>query len=318
MTETNNQFRPVFSGHETFSLRYGWLKKIYDLCEFAEKSGKTAKNILASDEAIVLLGVGKNMVNSMQYWAKYCGLFDTTAEKDIKLTPFAKWLLADGGKDPWLENYTSLWFFHWNLTRKNNFNGDCLFTYYWLFNHYNSSTFDKELLQKRIIDCLGDTFDVPDNKLPAENTLKRDIDCLINVYAGKNTNGKVDDESIESPLTELNLITPITKRDLFQINRGFKPNLSVNTFLFALFMFWKEYSPNTKTISFESLCYQTSSVGRVFVLNEDAVSDFMQKAPKASRGLLEYSETAGMKELILSKEIKDFEQVAYDFLKEDY
>ena len=82
-------------------------------------------------------------------------------------------------------------------------------------------------------------------------------------------------------------------------------------------MFWKEYSPNSKSMSFESLCYQPLSPGKVFLLNEDSVSEYMQNVSDVTKGLLEYSETAGMKEIQL-KENVNFEKEAYSFLKRNY
>ena len=58
-----------FSGHESFALRYLWLKKGYDALadnpEFFQR-----------DDAMVILGVGKNMVRSIRHWgllAKFGG-----------------------------------------------------------------------------------------------------------------------------------------------------------------------------------------------------------------------------------------------------
>ncbi|RYE14072.1 MAG: DUF4007 family protein [Rickettsiales bacterium] len=49
---------PNFSGHETFTFRYPWLKKGVD-------GLKGNPGIFQSDDAIVELGVGKNMVSSI-------------------------------------------------------------------------------------------------------------------------------------------------------------------------------------------------------------------------------------------------------------
>ena len=54
---------PKFSGHETFPLRHGWLEKGYHAVV------KEEKNPFLEDDAIAEFGVGKNMVNSIRYWA---------------------------------------------------------------------------------------------------------------------------------------------------------------------------------------------------------------------------------------------------------
>lgn len=58
ITATETQFRYGFAGHETFPFRYGWLKKAVD--------GVARDHLVFSrDDAIVVLGVGKNMVHRL-------------------------------------------------------------------------------------------------------------------------------------------------------------------------------------------------------------------------------------------------------------
>lgn len=311
-TIIDSNARLVFSGHETFPMRYGWLKKSMQAAENHEKTG--IKSFFASENAIVELGVGKNMVSSMKYWALYSGFFDLTDSKELTITDFGRWLIGKNGVDPWMENLATLWFIHWNLVRGKD-NGDYLFTYYWFFNHYNFATFDKDILGKQLCAFIKERID--ESKIPAALTLDRDIDCFLGIYSPKLKKKKADEDSIESPLVELDLIAPKTRRDVFQVNRGAKPSLSIDTFLFGLLMFWKDYSPNAKTMSFESICYQPMSPGRVFLLNEDAVAGYVQNIAKATNGLMEYSETAGLKEIILSKDV-DFEKLAYEYFKRNY
>src|ERR1043165_8399337 len=87
--------KPQFSGHETFPIRYGWLHKVVSAFE---NSGE--ENIFDPDVAMILFGVGKNMVVSMRHWSKAVGVLD---EKD-QLTEFGRQLLSENGWDPYLEN----------------------------------------------------------------------------------------------------------------------------------------------------------------------------------------------------------------------
>ena len=47
-----------FSGHQTFAFRYGWLEK-------GVKAVAASAGIFGAEDAIVQLGVGKNMVESL-------------------------------------------------------------------------------------------------------------------------------------------------------------------------------------------------------------------------------------------------------------
>lgn len=64
--EANNNVKYTFSGHESFPCKTLWLKKGYDFV-------KNDKDFNAP-EAVVHLGVGKNMVAAVRYWYKAFGL----------------------------------------------------------------------------------------------------------------------------------------------------------------------------------------------------------------------------------------------------
>ena len=52
-----DDYRPQFSGHETFPLRYGWLKKAYDAVSKTEGVG--SRNVFLDFDAIAQFGVGQ-------------------------------------------------------------------------------------------------------------------------------------------------------------------------------------------------------------------------------------------------------------------
>ena len=118
----SDKYIPKFSGHETFPVRFGWLKKCYDAVH-AE-----ASNPFKDENAISKFGVGKNMVVSMQYWAeatdtiKLQKFTDEDGKKTAKLVPglLGKSILSGDGFDPYLENPSSIWLLHWHLISEHN------------------------------------------------------------------------------------------------------------------------------------------------------------------------------------------------------
>ncbi len=58
-----------FSGHQTFVARNGWLEKGVRLVQ--DNPGG-----FLADDAVVRLGVGKNMVESIKYWCLQTGLIE--------------------------------------------------------------------------------------------------------------------------------------------------------------------------------------------------------------------------------------------------
>ncbi len=93
----------TFSGHETFACKNLWLKKGYDLI----KEGKS----FSDDDALVTLGVGKNMVSAIKFWMKSFGILD----EDNQITKIGNLLLDDSGYDPFLEDVNTLWLLHFLL-----------------------------------------------------------------------------------------------------------------------------------------------------------------------------------------------------------
>jgi hypothetical protein len=63
-----NRNKLTFGRHETFPLRYGWLTKGFDAIR------ETPGIFTQPENAMVALGVGRNMVNAIQYWLQVTGI----------------------------------------------------------------------------------------------------------------------------------------------------------------------------------------------------------------------------------------------------
>ena len=75
------------SGHETFPLRYGWLKKAFDAVA-EEESRSSKRSVFLADDAIARFGVGRNMVGSMRHWATAVGVIADDGGKTTRLGRF--------------------------------------------------------------------------------------------------------------------------------------------------------------------------------------------------------------------------------------
>ena len=93
-----------FSGHESFPCKTLWLKKGYDFVR--------NENDFNSPNAVISLGVGKNMVSSIRYWLKAFGITDATGN----LTEIGNYLFdEENGRDKYLEDLATLWLLHFNI-----------------------------------------------------------------------------------------------------------------------------------------------------------------------------------------------------------
>lgn len=304
-------YRPRFSGHETFPLRYGWLKKVYDRVSETEKE-ENNKVLCWGDDAIARFGVGKNMVSSMRHWANVTGVIEEPSGKNqVRTTIFGQKLFGERGLDPYLEHPTSLWLIHWKLAtewKKKT-------TWFWAFNHFPIVTFERDQLIQRL-ERLTEDQGWPK---VAHATIRNDVACFVRTYAVQPSSTKCGrDDSLESPLTELGLIKPVSKRDEFRFVRGPKSTLGDGTFVYALIEFWSSYFGAEPTLSFEAIAYEPGSPGRAFLLDENDVVDRLTSIEDITGGVLQWSETTGLKQVVRNSNSAVDLDSALKFIEEDY
>lgn len=298
-------YNPQFSGHETFPLRYGWLKKAYDAVK--ESESHQGGSVFSDASAIAKFGVGKNMVASIRHWATQCEVIESEVKGVAKVANFGKKIFDDNGLDPYMENPSTLWLLHWKLATNSR-----LTTWYWAFNHLPSDSFERDSLVQALV-RLGEEQGW--SKMSAA-TIKRDVECFVRTYAAKPVSGKYSHEdAMESPLTELSLIKPLGKKDGFRIIRGAKATLGDGVFAYAVNAFWNAQT-NANTLSLEALSHQPGSPGRIFQLGEEDLIDRLVRIEEITGGKLEWSETAGLKQLVRSEPLSK-EQIL-GFVDADY
>lgn len=281
-------YRHQFSGHETFPLRYGWLKKAFDEVHATEEQGEN-KWVFLREDSIARFGVGKNMVASMRHWATATGMIEEATGQCLKTTQLGRKLLNKRGLDPFMEHPATLWLVHWQLAARQEKT-----TWFWAFNHYPAITFEREILTKGL------------DRLARERgwsrvaaaTVKNDVACFIRTYVAQQPSGQAGhDDALESPLTELGLIKAVGRRDGFRFVRGPKSTLGDGVFTYGLIDFWIRYS-SAATLSFEAIAHEPGGPGRVFVLDENDVADRLVMLEKVTNGALRWSETAGLKQVV--------------------
>ena len=285
------EYTPQFSGHETFPLRYGWLKKAYDrVAETAHKSDN--RTVCWDNDAIAHFGVGKNMVASIRYWAKAAGIIKEQPNKPVEATMLGHTLFGQNGLDPYMEHPATLWLIHWKLASCSERT-----TWFWSFSHYPAVMFERDDLVKRLCQLARDR----NWKRAAAVTINNDVGCFIRTYVARQPSKKDGtDDTLESPLTELGLIKAVGKKDGFRFARSPKPTLGNGIFAYALISFWNDYYSNAAALSFEAITHAPGSPGRVFAFDENDVADRLAVIDDVTNGTLRWSETAGLKQVVRS------------------
>ena len=300
-----DDYQPQLSGHETFPLRYGWLKKAFDAV-WKTEDGNSNGAVFTAEDAIAHFGVGKNMVASIRHWATAAGIIKDESRRSMT-TRLGRRLFGEDGLDPYMENPATAWLVHWQLCGHQKKT-----TWFWAFNYFPAPFFERRMLVHGL------------EKLAKERgwsrastaTIRNDVACFVRTYVSQLPSGKASHEdTLESPLTELALIRPTGARDGFRFVRGRKATLGPGVFCYALTRFWSKFT-NTQTLSFEALAHEPGSPGRVFLLDENDLMDRCSTLEVVSRGLYRWSETTGLRQLIRSRVIDDERTI--DFVRNDY
>lgn len=302
-----DDYKPQFSGHETFPLRYGWLRKAFDAV-FEHDGEPEGKMVFTRDDAIARFGVGKNMVSSMRHWATAAGMIrDGDSPNALATTSLGRKIFGTDGLDPYMEHPASLWLTHWQLAGHSEKT-----TWFWSFNNFSGATFERDRLVKALEKVAKDRS----WSRVAAATIRRDVECFVRTYVARRATAKASPEdTLESPLAELGLIKPIGKRDGFRFVRGPKSTLGDGVFLYALIDFWKRFS-DARTLSFEAIAHEPGSPGRVFLLDENDIADRLLDLEDFSDGALRWSETAGLKQVLRTADLNL--ESAIEYIKLDY
>ena len=300
-------YNPQFSGHETFPLRYGWLKKAFDRVADTENQPEN-RTMCWGDDAIARFGVGKNMVTSMRHWAKAARVIGEPAPNSVRTSQLGRLLFGPQGLDPYMEHPATLWLIHWQLAARADKT-----TWFWAFSHYPAITFERDGLIRKLDRLAKDR----NWSRVATTTIRNDVACFIRTYVARAPSGRTGhDDALESPLTELGLIKAVGKKDMFRFARGPKSTLGDGVFAYALTDFWSRYSPDAATLAFEAIAYAPGAPGRVFCLDENDVADRLDALDDATGGALQWSETAGLKQVVRNDNIDS--DTRFNWLPMDY
>ena len=267
-----------FSGHETFICKQLWLKKGYDFL----KEG----NSFNDPDAVVKLGVGKNMVSSIRFWLKATCLVD----KNENATKIAKLILDDEGFDPFLEDIGTIWLLHYLLVSTGYAS-----LYNIVFNDFlkSKNEFTKNILNNYIKRVTTEKDGSYYNKKTVENDIKV---FLRNYLQSKNElkNSNIEDDS-SGLFQELDLIKQFTQQgqdknidQFYLIERKERTTVPKEIFLFVVLSNIK----SGEIVSLNELVSGHNSAGNIFLLNRSGVFQKIEELLQ-EYGFVSFTQTAG-------------------------
>lgn len=284
----------IISGHEKFSLRYPWLPKTIvalsiNPCIFSDE-----------DQAIVEMGVGKNMVRSIKFWATSTNVIEKNGANGYVATEFGKTLFNEDGLDPYLEDIKTLWLLHWNLSVVNS---SPLLAWDFLLNRWH----EPEMSQSLVLKAILEHFENADPK-PSETTLRDHLSVFIHTYFPTRGNkGEIKEENLDSPLTEIELLQKSGSREsigdsgklepVYKFRREEKPEISEELFLYCLYDFITRKYPHESTVAFREIAHGNNSPGQIFKLPETDMRHRLEGLVEQTGGHLSYIESSNIQQV---------------------
>lgn len=257
---------PTFANHQTFHPRFGWIKKGYD-------AAVTDPGVFSRADAPVLLGVGKNMVEAIRFWATATRVVARVPNPDRPRmsiavpTQLGKALLDDDtGLDPYLEDPSTLWVLHWQAV-----SATTLLPVWWsAFNDFTALEFTEDELLRFCVDEVGSTI----WSQPNESSIQKDVDCLLRMYTKRDMRGRETlDDLLDSPFRELGLIQPAPAgRATYRFARGAKPGLASLAITYTCLDYLAATDPDSRTVCLTRLASDSGSPGRLEYGPEDHAS----------------------------------------------
>lgn len=278
----------TFSGHESFPCKTLWLKKGYDFVK-AEKD-------FNAPEAVIDLGVGKNMVAAIRYWFKVFGL-----NKDAETGWIADYIFdKNTGKDPYMEDLGTLWLLHFLLV----YTGEAsLYKLFFVDFQKERRLFDREHVVSFVKRKMGKA---EKQNMFNENTVKKDVGVLLlNYCLPRNPQSNEDFSTL---LMDLDLLRQTDKaessedkRSQYFFNIEGKRQVTPAIFLFALLTVKEE---NDNSIPYDTL----HELGLIFCMTDLEVIDMLKQLSETYSDALTYSDVAGIRQLQFTQQL-DAKQV---------
>jgi len=266
-----------FSGHEKFECKIDWVTK--GLNAFAKN--KQILNLTNVEEGIETLGLGINMIRSLNHWMQVLGLI-----KKSDLTELGRTLLEE---DSYLENSDTLWLLHWNIVKSQ----ERATLYNLFFNTIYPYKFTREDILNQITSWLKS-----EEITLSQTTIKSDIDVLVRMYKSNNR------QDISMNLfSELKLITEQAP-GIYALNINTATEISDYAFIYILIDYIESLNNATsESISMDDIQRGKLSLQKSLCVGESTLYNKIHRLEQLTEGKLAYSEASGIRQIYINSSL---------------
>ncbi|UPK47127.1 DUF4007 family protein [Paenibacillus pabuli] len=267
----------VYARHQSFYIRDKWFSK-------GLKAVKQNKRFFFEEFAFETVGLGKNMLESLKYWLLAFDVLEERIEDGQRVHVLSELGEILFGSDRLLQRSESLSILHYHLVRNRK---DLSTVFDWYFNRYKETMVSK-----------GDLFNsfttwVSQNEMKevSQNSLKRDIDCLIQFYT-KVPDVNDPEDVLFCPFTKLYLMKSERSGERDDTIRKVSPEISTigNSSLYYVLLDYDRISED-RLIGVDEIVNADNLWGRVFNLTRNRVVEALNSLTTHDKYPIEYIRT---------------------------
>lgn len=271
-----------FKGHETFTIREGWINK--GLTE-VEKNPHVFNENYGADS----LGVGPNMAKAIRYWLRAAGLIEESTKSGAILTSVGRLVFEE---DPYIEEDFTLWLLHCRITA----NYGQVTAWNLFFNRFNYEEFDKGDLVSEMqeLASLAAEEITPDKKV-AESSVAGDCDAILHMYVKSREDNGTPEEKNVSPFAKLELLKNLDGRYIRK-----QPDLNRLPEAVVLYLLVECLGDKT-SIHMDELLVAADGPGKLLQLKRNALAEMLEKLEKKEQVII--NRTAGLNMIYLPEKL---------------
>ncbi|MFD1136564.1 DUF4007 family protein [Paenibacillus urinalis] len=256
-----------FGQHQSFYLRVNWIARVLKMIKFDNLHERFFYDELAFER----IGLGKNMLKSLKFWSISTNLLKEDKNSDNKpihiVTNFGELVFK---YDRFIRSPLTTSLIHYYLAS----NKEQATTWYWFFNIYQYNTSSNYELLQSLIKWTQENC----NKPVSENTLRRDIDCLKQIYTMGSEYVSDPEDIVASPLSKLKLIYE-SKGNVIKRTPGLS-EVSIEALYFVLLVYLE--INNVDNLTVEEIKTAPLLWGKIFNLSSQDILEaveIMQRNP---------------------------------------
>jgi hypothetical protein len=197
-----------------------------------------------------------------------------------------------------LEDRRTLWLIHWNIS---TIAYEPLFAWDYLLNKWQHP----EISRTDVLRLFDQEAKAMSRKL-SSITLAQHFDTFLHTYVPtRSRKGEIQEDNLDCPLVELQLIQKVGERDLgsgkresiYVFRREEKPEITSALFIYCLQDYWAKRKPKEKTLNFRDVAVDRGSPGQIFKLPESDIRDRLDGLDTATNGEIFYRESAAQQQV---------------------